>query len=207
MMRSVSILAAATCLITSFGVAQTQQASQLLAEDQSLAPYIGFRVTRSRIEGFNVNSYSPAVGVKYGNFRAEFEFSLFDDCKLSDSWAEDDDKGDFVDGGDFVLTVKHRLYALQLYYDVPVYTRINAFINAGVGFATFDITDDWSSDFYDDGVDKFSENGWAWNVGCGLTYELTRNLSFDASIRYTKLYTDILDPSAIGVSLGTRFTF
>ena len=108
-----------------------------------------------------------AAGVKARAIRAEIEWNHYQDAKRK------------AYGERFRLQ-NHSLM-LNAYYDLNTCTKWTPYIGAGMGIAMLKFTE------------KDMEDGWkvsdraynfAWQVGAGVAYDLTKNVALDAGYRY-----------------------
>ena len=126
--------------------------------------------------------------VTHGKLRTELEFGWNDKAK--------DSKGEFVtkSGGaalPYDLGSKVTVFStmINVYYDIDTGTKFTPYIGAGLGMAhlkdkaTVSASLDSNSPF--PLSDTEEENHLAWNLGFGMNYALTDNLSLDLGYRYS----------------------
>ncbi|MCQ2914111.1 MAG: OmpA family protein [Alphaproteobacteria bacterium] len=109
---------------------------------------------------------SAAVGVKWANFRSEFEYNLnkkFKDTNGVSRYAHP--------------TLKTQSFMLNEYYDFDNDSKITPYVGGGVGLARINLNSN-------DNFLKSTQNKFAWQLGAGLMYKLTNDLSLDAGYRY-----------------------
>lgn len=103
--------------------------------------------------------------------------------------------------------VESQSLMFNTYYDIDTNSKFTPYVGAGVGYAkikgklsAFGMSDD------------MSDTNFAWQVGAGVGYELTENVTMDAGYRYADYgdfseYDSKLDVSAHEFYVGARYTF
>ncbi len=105
---------------------------------------------------------SFAYGIKTGPVRTELELNWHDDAEKKD----DGDK----------IKVQNNSIMLNAYYDIDTGTKFTPYVGAGLGMAHLKLKSD-------DGFKK-SSNEFAWQLGAGVSYAATDNVSVDLGYRY-----------------------
>ena len=107
---------------------------------------------------------SFAYGVKTGPVRTELELNWHDDAEKKD----DGDK----------IKIENNSIMLNAYYDIDTGTKFTPYVGAGLGMARLKIKEksdeNWSK----------SSNEFAWQLGAGVSYAATDNVSVDLGYRY-----------------------
>ena len=100
---------------------------------------------------------------------------------------------------------------LNAYYDIDTGTKLSPYIGAGIGYAKVEgkLTENISGHQYQSSMD---DNTFAWQVGTGLGYAITENITIDAGYRYMDYGSfdegfSELDTNAHEIHLGARYTF
>lgn len=215
----------ATCL----GVASLGSANALEFDQ-----YIGARLTYSDISADHVMK-----GVDKHDHTTEID-------TFTDKWSFDDNAfgGSLVYGLDFGVIrteleanllsnvdktydgikteLKHRSVFLNAYYDFENKTRFTPYVGAGIGVAF--LKAERSFDTEKDGYmsDSDTKANFAWQLGAGVSFEATDNLTFDLGYRYVdngdvKLsnfapregdtFNDKIESNANEFYLGMRYSF
>lgn len=122
-------------------------------------------------------SFAGALGIKYeSNLRLEAEISY----RTSDA-----DRVNF-DGGAGAFPLGGELETLltmfNAYYDFDVDMALQPFITGGIGIAWSDLNIDDSSGFIADTAND--DISFAWQVGTGLRYQLSPDVSMSGGYRY-----------------------
>lgn len=156
---------------------------------------------------------SLAYGVKSGALRTELELNLKSDAekKYADEWSTEK------------VSMENNSVMLNAYYDIDTGTRFTPYVGAGIGVSHLKGTYKWSSndtDIDENGKYSKSKNNFTWQVGAGVAYALTDNISVDAGYRYTDAgdlkitdagdgYIDTYkaEAKAHEFLLGVRYTF
>ena len=126
--------------------------------------------------------------VTYGKLRTELEFGWNDDAKDSHNSSF---KGPSTPTPySYKLENKLSVYSamINVYYDIDTGTNFTPYIGAGLGMAHLKnkLTVSASSGSVSLALsDKEEENHFAWNLGLGMNYALTDNVSLDLGYRYT----------------------
>lgn len=161
----------------------------------------------------NVWGGSLAYGIKYKQFRAEAELNLRQDAKKT--FYDTDGKSKFVSKNNSVM--------FNVYYDIENKTKFTPYLGGGIGVAKLKTTHA-APYLYDNTVRKIKDSAtnFAWQLGCGVSYDITDNIAADLGYRYVnsghyKLYDydpregDIFDSkiksSSNEISFGIKYTF
>lgn len=130
-----------------------------------------------------------AVGVTvpvdaiWGDIRGEIEYAHNFNAKN-----EGDSTFNWYPGGGtgaditFKNTLRSNVVFLNVYYDIETCTDFIPYIGGGIGYARLRNTAYLVND-NQGGTDK--EENLAWNVGLGLGYSVTENITLDLGYRYT----------------------
>lgn len=124
-------------------------------------------------------AYGAATPVKYGKLRGELEFGWNDDAK-------DSSVNPFVVKTPTTVNAatETSVYSamVNLYYDIDTGTKFTPYVGAGLGYARVES----KISLQQQGVsEKSKDNNLAWQIGAGVSYAMTDNISFDAGYRYT----------------------
>ena len=139
-------------------------------------------------------AYGLSTPVKFGKIRTELELgwnSKAGDDNLYDIVISKDAAGQY-NGEHYQTNTSVWTGMFNVYYDFDTGTKLMPYINAGVGYAHLKMkAHTWGncgsangSGHYDFSV-KEDANNFAWNIGLGVSYALTDNLSVDLGYRYT----------------------
>lgn len=117
----------------------------------------------------NVLGGSFAYGIKAGAVRTELELNIHEDAE----------KKYTEDGDSWKNSLENNSIMLNAYYDIDTGTKFTPYVGAGIGMARLKgkVTDT------DESISK-SKTNFAWQVGAGVSYAMTDNLSLDAGYRY-----------------------
>ncbi len=110
---------------------------------------------------------SFAYGVKTGPIRTELELNWHDD-------AEEKDEGEKI-------KIENNSVMLNAYYDIDTGTKFTPYVGAGLGMARLKVKH--TGDDSDENWSK-SSNEFAWQLGAGVSYAATDNVSVDLGYRY-----------------------
>lgn len=138
-------------------------------------------------------AYGAATPVKYGKLRGELEFGWNEDAKDSSTNAFK-----VITPATVNATTETSVYSamLNVYYDIETGTKFTPYVGAGLGYARVES----KASLPDNGVStKSSDNNLAWQIGAGVSYAMTDNISFDAGYRYTD-YGNVKDSGQINVA-------
>lgn len=118
---------------------------------------------------------SLAYGIKTWPFRTELELNIQQDAKgITKSYDEGDGSIDS-------LSTKISMYSAMLnaYYDIDTGTAFTPYLGAGIGVAKLKAK--WSGN-----GDNFSKSSMniSWQIGAGVSYAMTDNVSIDTGYRY-----------------------
>lgn len=118
----------------------------------------------------NVYGGSLAYGIKTGAVRTELELNIRSKAEKKYTEGKNSWKN----------SLENNSLMLNAYYDIDTGTKFTPYVGAGIGMARLKakIADS-------DGV-SFSKNktSFAWQIGAGVSYAMTDNLSLDAGYRY-----------------------
>lgn len=117
--------------------------------------------------------------VKYGNLRGEIEFGWNDKAKDSSV-----NPFKVVTPTTVTAATETSVYSFManIYYDFDTKTKFTPYIGGGLGYAHVKT----KVSLPDNGISQSSSDGnLAWQLGAGVSYTLTDNISIDAGYRYT----------------------
>ncbi len=152
------------------------------AQAVELQQYVSLKGNYAKLDGdFKAGDYkasaddkvlgaSVAYGVKLSDIRAELEGNLNGDASKK-----------FVDveGDPTKATVKTESLFLNAYYDIPTGMAVKPYVGAGIGYARLKGKLKWEDESL-----TIKKNKLAYQVGAGVSYELTQNWAIDAGYRY-----------------------
>ncbi len=132
--------------------------------------------------------FALALGLRLRNFRVEAEYMFSTKAK----------SGNYEQKTDTVFA--------QLYYDVPFKAPIRPFVNVGVGRHTTKVTRTEDVEYSED------RKGWAYNVGAGVTWNLSTAVNIDIGYRYLdvgdlKTRNGTVHPKQHIAYIGWRYVF
>ena len=154
------------------------------------------------IEGFELETndgygFGGAVGMAFGQFRAEFEVATqktdIDDIKFGNLTAG-------LGSGDVRVTT----YMVNGFYEFPIFDGFGIYVMGGLGMGTTDV-----NIYNADGDDTT----FAYKAGTGVSYAFTENVAVDLGYEFLGLedadiegteVTDIYSHNVVG---AVRFTF
>ena len=154
-------------------------------------------------------AYGLSAPVKFGKIRTELELGW-------NSKAGDDNIYGIVISDENKDNYQHEHYQantsvwtgmFNVYYDIDTGTKLMPYINAGVGYAHLKTKlHTWGNcgpkaNNYDFSF-KEDANNFAWNIGLGVSYALTDNLSVDLGYRYTDFGNIKSNPTIRDTSQG-----
>ena len=154
------------------GIAATAHATPVSEFARRNGPYISLKagVSNTEMKSGHLNekdtsaSAGAAFGIRARNIRLEAEYHSHTRVKWNDMDLTQDSVG------------------LQFYFDLPLQSRIQPFINLGGGImfmgASIDNGQRYSSEDDD-------QNPLFWNVGAGLSFTATNHVNVDIGYRYT----------------------
>ena len=130
--------------------------------------------------------FAFALGLRLRNFRVEAEYTFSTKAKR-DKYEQQTDT----------------IFA-QLYYDIPFKSFIRPFFNVGGGRH--------NSTINEQEVFKENRHGWAWNVGGGVTWNVSNAVNIDLGYRYLdigdfKTRTGTVKTKHHLVYIGWRYVF
>jgi opacity protein-like surface antigen len=147
---------------------------------------------------------SIAIGFDFSKqfnvpIRTELEYSAFSNAKAK-SYELVDDTGGSGEVEDLWNRKTYQIQTLFLnaYWDIDTGTKFTPYVGAGLGMgfigtkwrswgASYDPTDiPGTFDHFDDTAKKRSTN-FAWNIGAGVGYDITDNVTLDAGYRFVGL--------------------
>ncbi len=153
-------------------------------------------------------AYGLSAPVKFGKLRTELELgwnSKAGDDNLYNIVIKSDNSGKY-NGEHYQVNTSVWTGMFNVYYDIDTGTKLMPYINAGVGYAHLKTkAHTWGNcgapaNHYDF-LFKEEANNFAWNIGLGVSYALTDNLSVDLGYRYTD-FGNIKSNPTINDSLG-----
>ena len=147
-----------------------------------------------------------AAGAKAGAIRAEVEWNHYKDAKRTI----------YGEGQKYRTRLQNNALLVNAYYDLNTCTPWTPYIGAGMGVALLKFS--YKDMNYGR---KYSEkaHNFAWQVGAGVTYDLTKNIALDGGYRYINAGAAVaqkgfdgngklkFDTAAHEIYLGARYTF
>lgn len=146
------------------------------------------------------------IAVTNGHFRGEIEYGYNSKSKID---------GRFADNTSVSNQVKTQFVMLNAYYDFTNSTDFTPYVGAGIGYARLKTNSQVSYQSFGK-----KENNFIWNLGVGVAYEITPNVSLDVGYRYvdygkvssaTNIYTRPANARsklrAHEFNFGIRYTF
>lgn len=137
----------------------------------------------------NDNFISVALGTNTGPFRMEGEYSYLQPVEFKTP----------------KIKARFQRAMAQGYIDLPVTRYVQPYLNAGAGASFYHVSGFSASE---------SATNFAWNIGGGVGFRLTRNLTADTGLRYVDMgKADLkdaqkkLDFSSFESYVGLRFLF
>ncbi|MFI3242358.1 MAG: outer membrane beta-barrel protein [Alphaproteobacteria bacterium] len=107
-----------------------------------------------------------ALGYRYGNFRAELEYTFRDESEQETTRSS--------------KTFQTTSYMANVFYDLTPYSRFTPFVMGGLGMST--ITADFSS--LGSHEQSFEETNFTWSLGGGVSAKLTNRWNIDLGYRF-----------------------
>jgi opacity protein-like surface antigen len=120
----------------------------------------------------NVWMGAYALGVKVCAFRAEFEYN---------HWGKAHSERAPEQIGFTRTGLRQQSWMMNGYFDIPTKTAIRPYVGAGVGLARIRGRMEAPEDLV---LAVKGKTAWAWQVGAGIGYNLTKNLTLDVGYRY-----------------------
>ena len=130
--------------------------------------------------------FALALGLRIRHFRIEAEYSFATKAER-DSYEQ---QTDIVSG--------------QVYYDVPFKSAIRPYVNFGMGRHSTKVKE---AKLFND-----TRRGWAWNLGAGVTWNVSNAVNIDLGYRYIdigdlKTQTGTIKTSHHFAYIGWRYVF
>ncbi len=140
----------------------------------------------------------------YGKLRGELELGWNSDSK-------DDNNFDFtiINSATHNFETKTSVYdaMLNFYYDLNTGTKFSPFIGAGLGYAHLKVKTTTTGEFKGNVLNleaSDTANNFAWNVGAGVSYQVSDAFAIDLAYRYTD-YGSVKETAATAVKgLGAK---
>ena len=148
-----------------------------------------------------------ALGAKAGAIRTEVEYNHYKDTKKKvPSWDEK-------------FRLQNKSLMFNVYYDINTCTRWTPYVGAGMGVSLLKLTEKATDSAWKQNNKSYN---FAWQVGAGVAYDLTRNIALDAGYRYINAGAAVaerrsygeygfdkfkFDTAAHEIYLGARYTF
>lgn len=147
-----------------------------------------------------------AAGAISGPVRAEIEWNHYKDVKRK------------IPQLNKKIRLQNNILLLNAYYDINTCTPWTPYVGAGMGVAMLKYTEKATDSNY---KGNWKAYNFAWQIGAGVTYELTRNIALDGGYRYINAgaadnhrtsagdaYEKVkIDTAAHEIYLGARYTF
>ena len=70
------------------------------------------------------------------------------------------------------------------YYDFPNHTKFTPYVSAGLGWLHNKISEDRTGSAKFNGTSSANRNSFAWQLGAGVSYVVTKNISIDLGYRF-----------------------
>ena len=124
--------------------------------------------------------FSKRLGVPV---RTELEYAAFSKAEGGgDPWVDADDD-------QFIQSNKIQTLFVNVYYDINTGTRFTPWVGAGLGtgFIRTKGTYDMNEGVYRANTGSKTVTNFAWSIGLGLGYQITNNITLDASYRFADL--------------------
>ena len=147
-----------------------------------------------------------AAGAKANAIRTEVEWNVAQDAKRK------------VTQWDERFRLQNNSLMLNAYYDFNTCTKWTPYVGAGMGVAMLKFT---AKDMADGEKESQKSYNFAWQIGAGVAYDLTKNVALDAGYRYIdagaataekNIDSDFrhrikYDTAAHEIYFGARYTF
>lgn len=157
----------------------------------------------------------PLCGGLAQSVRAELEYGLLNKSHNTGTWGLNMPQGAVMDGSYAIQTKIQTLFA-NFYYDLDTGTSVTPYFGFGLGYARINEKAGVSVPLvqYTENA-KGSEDNFAYNVGAGVSVNLTYNMDVEVGYRYTdygKIKNKKVDYAKRSydsheVLLGLRYTF
>ena len=115
--------------------------------------------------------------------RTELEYAAFSKAEGGgDPWVDSDDD-------QFIQSNKIQTLFVNVYYDINTGTKFTPYVGAGMGagFIRTKGTDDMNGGVFRANTGSKTVTNFAWNIGLGLGYEITKNVALDIGYRFADL--------------------
>ena len=116
-------------------------------------------------------SVGVSTKLPYGAVRTELEYSKKADAESSYTSM----------GETFETKIESQSLMLNAYYDIDTGSKITPYVGGGIGFAKLELNDQYWNDVYNKKID---DTNFAWQIGAGVAYAVSDNISIDAGYRY-----------------------
>lgn len=121
-------------------------------------------------------AYGLSIPFGQNHIRTELEYGFNGKAKLDGRTSTPD--------LNYKSDIKSQFIMANVYYDFDLDSNWTPYVGAGIGYARVK-ADNHVSGAGDSASLSKSSNNFAWNLTAGVSYEMTENLSIDASYRYT----------------------
>jgi opacity protein-like surface antigen len=152
------------------------------------------------MDGDNVFGGGIAVGYDFHKrfnlpLRAEMEYAAFSNAKSEYASSLSDSTGSSA-SSILRTTVGTRTLFMNAYYDFRNNSKFTPYFGLGLGWSFLDMKGKYSATSYDPilgpfdfsySMGKKTTTNFAWNVGGGVAYAFTGNLSLDLAYRFARL--------------------
>ncbi|GAA5101441.1 outer membrane protein [Wohlfahrtiimonas larvae] len=146
------------------------------------------------------------IAVTNGHLRGEIEYGYNSKSKIN---------GRFLNNAPVSNQVKTQFIMLNAYYDFTNSTDFTPYVGAGIGYARLKANSQVDYQSF-----SKKKNNFIWNLGVGVAYEVTPNISLDVGYRYvnygkvssaTNIYSRPVNArsklKAHEFNFGIRYTF
>ncbi len=149
------------------------------SKHQTKEQYTGVEAPPKQSWNEGLAGVSVAYGLKAGYLRAEIEGNANDSTEITRNFYSDD--------GTFESTVIGKIQTSSIlfnsYLELPIDFPVKPYIGAGIGLAH--IRAKFQNKYQlNNAKSEVSKNHFAWQVGAGLTWEITRNWAMDMGYRF-----------------------
>jgi opacity protein-like surface antigen len=144
--------------------------------------------------------YGGAIAIGYDFYhrfdipvRLELEYSMFGDAKSENKYKSSSSVHTDWENEKSTITIGVQTLFMNAYYDFRNSSNFTPYLGAGLGAAFVDMkgkttrTEHDPDDCYSYSLGKESSTNFAWNIGAGVAYSFTDNISLDLGYRFVGL--------------------